>query len=133
MLNPKLSWVYGFQTDRSRHWAQSLLKQVTCWLLCVEASMVFLFWLRLYVPVNNFPVMSGWSHRFLGITGTFWEVNVSCSRIQHGDPSKIEPPTSRSGVRHSTTRPPRLPGTVVQNLPCKSGVRNSIPSLSNET
>ena len=43
---------------------------------------VCLFGLRLYVPVNNFSVMSGRSHRFLGITSTFWggEVNVSCSR-----------------------------------------------------
>ena len=32
------------------------------------------FRLRLYVPVNNFSVMSGRSHRFLGITSTFWEV-----------------------------------------------------------
>ena len=32
--------------------------------------------------------MSGRSHRFLGITSTFWEVNVSCSRIQHGDLSE---------------------------------------------
>ena len=48
----------------------------------------FLFGLRLYVPVNNFSVISGWSHRFLGITSTFWEVNVSCSRIQHGDLSE---------------------------------------------
>ena len=30
-----------------------------------------LFGLRLYVPVNNFSVMSGRSHRFLGITSTF--------------------------------------------------------------
>ena len=67
------------------------------------------FGLRLYVPVNNFSVMSRRSHRFLGITSTFWEVNVSCSRIQHGDLSGVEPPTSRSGVRRSTTRPPRLP------------------------
>ena len=35
-----------------------------------------LYGLRLYVPVNNFSVMSGQSHRFLGITSTFWEVNV---------------------------------------------------------
>ena len=35
-----------------------------------------LFGLRLYVPVNNFSVMSGWSHRFLGITSTFWDVNI---------------------------------------------------------
>ena len=47
-----------------------------------------LFWFRLYVPVNNFSVMSGRSHRFLGITSTFWEVNVSGSRIQHGNPSE---------------------------------------------
>ena len=31
---------------------------------------VCLFGLRLYVIVNNFSAMSGWSHRFLGITST---------------------------------------------------------------
>ena len=51
-----------------------------------------LFGLRLYVPVNNFSIMSGRNHRFLGITSTFWEVNVSCSRIQHGDLSEDETP-----------------------------------------
>ena len=29
--------------------------------------------------------MLGRSHCLLGITSTFWEVNVSCTRIQHGD------------------------------------------------
>ena len=38
-------------------------------------------------PSQLFSVMSGRSHRFLCITSTFWEVNVSCSRIQHGDPT----------------------------------------------
>ena len=33
-----------------------------------------LFGLRLYFPVNNFSVMSGRSHCFLGTTSTFWEV-----------------------------------------------------------
>ena len=33
-----------------------------------------LFELRLYVSVYNFSVMPGRSHRFLGITSTFWEV-----------------------------------------------------------
>ena len=33
-----------------------------------------LFELRLYVPVKNISVMSGRSHRFLGITSTFGEV-----------------------------------------------------------
>ena len=51
-----------------------------------------LFGLRLYVSVNNFSVMSGRSHRFPGITSTFGEVNVSCSRIQHGDPSEDRTP-----------------------------------------
>ena len=32
---------------------------------------VFWFGLMLNVPVNNFTVMLGWSHRFLGITSTF--------------------------------------------------------------
>ena len=37
------------------------------------------------VSVNNFSVMSGRGHRFLGFTMYFWEVNVYCSRTQHGD------------------------------------------------
>ena len=53
---------------------------------------VCLFGLRHYVPVDNFSVMSGRSHRFLGITSTFREVNVSCSRIQHGDLSEDRTP-----------------------------------------
>ena len=52
------------------------------------------FGLMLNVPGNNFSVMLGWSHRFLGITSTFslggggGGVNMSCSRTQHGDPSE---------------------------------------------
>ena len=75
---------------------------------CSQLWVSEVFALRIYVPVNNFSVMSGRSHRFLGIKSTFWEVDVSCSRIQHGDPSEDRTPTSRSEVRRSTTRPPRL-------------------------
>ena len=57
-----------------------LLNSLDCLFVCL---FVCLFGLRLYVPVNNFSVISGRSHRFMGITSTFWEVNVSCSRIQH--------------------------------------------------
>ena len=46
----------------------------------------------LNVPVNNFSVISGQSHCFLGITSTFWEVNVSCSRTQHGNQSEDRTP-----------------------------------------
>ena len=57
-----------------------------------DRTHVVLVCLRLYVPVNNFSVMSGRSHHFLGITSTFWEINVSCSSIQHGDPSEDRTP-----------------------------------------
>ena len=43
-----------------------------------------LFVLRLNVPVNNFSVMSGWSHRFLGNSPVLSGSKVSCSRTQHG-------------------------------------------------
>ena len=57
-------------------------------------------WLILNVPVHNFSVMLGRSHRFLRITSTFWGVNVPCSRTQHGlTRVGLEPPTSGSGVQ----------------------------------
>ena len=59
---------------------------------CIKKIFVCLFVLRLYIPINSFSVMTGWSHRFLGITSTFWEVSVSCSRIQHDDPSEDPTP-----------------------------------------
>ena len=43
-------------------------------------------------PSQQFSVMSGRCHRFLGITSTFWEVNVSFSRIQHGNLSEDRTP-----------------------------------------
>ena len=51
-----------------------------------------LFGLVLNFPVNNFSVMLGRRHHYLGITSTFWGVNMSCSRTQHGDPSGIRTP-----------------------------------------
>ena len=44
------------------------------------------------VPVNNFSVISGQSHHFLGIISTCWEVNVSCSRTQHINLSEVRTP-----------------------------------------
>ena len=40
--------------------------------------------LRLNVPVNNFSVMSGRSHRFLGNEPVLSGSKVSCSRTHHG-------------------------------------------------
>ena len=69
--------------------------------------------LILNVPVNNFSVMLGWSHRFLGITGYyqyFWKVNAPCSRTQHGlTRVGLEPPTLDPESEALTTRPPRSP------------------------
>ena len=72
-----------------------------------------LFGLRLYVPVNNFSVMSGRSHRFLGITSTLLrEVNISCSRIQHGNLSENRTPNlslQSPTLYHQATAPPSEP------------------------
>ena len=50
---------------------------------------VCLFVLRFNVPVNNFSVITGRGHKTAEVG--------------------FEPPTSRSGVRRSTTEPPRSP------------------------
>ena len=57
-------------------------------------SVMFWFGLMLNVPVNNFSVMLGRSHRFLGFFFFFGGggVNMSCSRTQHGDPSGARTP-----------------------------------------
>ena len=83
---------------------------INVWMIILEANDL----LRLKnIPVNNFSVMSGRSHRFLGITRTIRGVNVSCSRTQHGE-GRYRTPTSRSGVRGSTTRPLRSPLQVMR-------------------
>ena len=66
-------------------------------------SFVYLFVLRFNVPVNNFSVVSGWSHRFLSFISFR---GVKCLAQGH-NPVKIgfEPPISRSGVRRSNTEP----------------------------
>ena len=81
---------------------KSLHTRLSSGLLSLRCLVLF----RLNVPVNNFSVMSGRSYNFLGITSTFRGVNVSCSRTQHGG-GRSRTPTSRSGVRGSTTRPLR--------------------------
>ena len=69
---------------------------------------VCLLVLRRKVPVNNFSVMSGRSHRSWVINQYFR--GVKCLAQGHNTAAVgIEPPTSRSGVRHSTTGPPRSP------------------------
>ena len=50
------------------------------------ANIKGLFGLRLYVPVNNFSVMSGRSHRFLGITSFFLGAKCILLKDQNGDP-----------------------------------------------
>ena len=67
-----------------------------------------MFVLRLKVPVNNFSVMSGRSHRLLCIT-----CKVSCSMTQHAG-GRFRTPTSRSGFRRSTSEPSRSPEYIMR-------------------
>ena len=61
---------------------------------------VCLFVLKLNVPVNNFSVISG--------------RGVKCLAQGHNTAAVgLEPPTSRSGVRHSTTEPPCSPNVLM--------------------
>ena len=72
-----------------------------------EESCVMIFVsFSLNVPVNNFSVMSWRSH--LGVTSSFWGVNVSCSRTQHGTLS--EDPTPNLSLQSPTLH---LYGTVL--------------------
>ena len=69
--------------------------------------LVFQFDLILYVPVNNFLVMSGWV--FLGSTGT--KQGLMCLAQGHKTvrPVRLETATPQSRVKHSTTEPLRSP------------------------
>ena len=76
-------------------------------LLFLWTSLIGLFVLRFNVPVNNFSVMSGRSHRFLG----FNQYSRESMYLPQGHNTVtlvgIEPRTSRFGLRRSTTKSPR--------------------------
>ena len=64
-------------------------------------DVMFLFVLILYIPVNNFSVMSGWV--FLGLTST--KQRIKCLAQGHSALPRVmlEPASLRSKVKHSTT------------------------------
>ena len=74
----------------------------------LDLHFVCLFVLRLNIPLNNFPSCQD------GAT-TSWVIKqyfrgVKCLAQGHNTAAVgFEPPTSRFGVRHSTTEPPRSP------------------------
>ena len=70
------------------------------------------FFFLLKVLVNIFSVMLGRSHHFPGIYQYFGEFKVSCSG-HYTAVVGFEPWTFRSGVRRSTTEPPRLPTGIL--------------------
>ena len=72
---------------------KALSKQAECFGL---VWFVFLF----NVPINNFSVMLGWSHRFLGVYQYFGHYTAVVG---------LEPWTCHSGDLRTTTEPPRLP------------------------
>ena len=55
------------------------------YVVVVCVVMVWLVGLQFDVPVNNFSVMLGRSHRFLGIYQYLGELKVSCSRTLYDD------------------------------------------------
>ena len=60
-------------------------------------------------PVNKFSVILGRSHRFLGMRTSTLGTLKCLAQGQYTVVVGFEPWTSRSGVRSSTTEPPRLP------------------------
>ena len=78
-------------------------------------GLLYLFVLKLNVPVNNFSVVSGRSQRFLCVTSNCRE--LMCLAQGHNTVTHvgIEPSTSRFGTRCSTTTPPRsLSLTIIE-------------------
>ena len=73
-----------------------------------HVKMLLFVCVKVSVHFNNFSVMSGRSHRFLGITSTF--LGVKCLAQGHNTAEVgFEPQTSRSGVRCCTTEQLRSP------------------------
>ena len=113
-------WQYLTASDKKEAW------NGICW----PSEFWVVGWLILNVPVNNFSVMLGRSHRFLGITSTFWGVNVPCSRAQHGltewgsNPRPLDPES-----KALTTRPPRSPNSEWRGRLRSRLVRQAQPSV----
>ena len=86
--------------------------QIPVLLMTPIVCLFVLFELRLNVPVNNFQSCRD------GATAS-WVINqyfrgVKCLAQGHNTAAVgFEPPTSRSGVQHSTTEPPRSPTPTV--------------------
>ena len=86
-----------------------------CNLITTLIDSYFWFGLMLNVPVNNFSVMSGRSHRFLGITSTFffWGGGICLAQGHNtATPVGLEPPTSGSGVRGVNHRAPLIDSMI---------------------
>ena len=65
----------------------------------------FLVWFDVNVPVINFVVILGRSHRFLGITSTFWGILLKDTTRRAEWGSNPRPPDP--GFEVLTIRPPR--------------------------
>ena len=75
MEDNRLSLLYKSLKGKARIPTDDLIPKIK---LCIWFGYLF------NVPVNNFSVILGWSHRFLGIYQYFGNLNVSCSRTLHG-------------------------------------------------
>ena len=83
--------------------------------------------LRLNVPVNNFSVMSGRSHRFLGNLPVLSGSKVSCSRTQHGGGRSRTPDLSLRSptLYHWATALPFNKNGTVHQTPLKLEMESS--------
>ena len=113
----------GYLTYRHCSWASLLGRYLVCILSPVPDNCPsWLVVLRLNVPVNNFQ-----SCRDGAIAS--WVINqyfrgVKCLAQGHNTAAVgLEPRTSRSGVRHSTTEPPRSPTALLESAE-ENGRRN---------
>ena len=96
---------------------------------CPVTAQLISFWfgLMLNVAVNNFSVILRRSHRFLGVTSTFLGVNMSCSRTQHGDPSRAQTPDL--WIRSLRCKPPGHRAPAADQCLCFRYLDTTIPLL----
>ena len=58
--------------------------------------------LILNIPVNNFSVMLGWSHRFLGITSTYqYFLGSKCALLK--DTTRFDPSELKLGIKNAVS------------------------------
>ena len=98
----QLTW---WQNDNCNPFQTVVLNFVFNWVEALRPSQQF------FSHVGAEPALPGYYQYFLG-------GECILLKEKHGDPSEDRTPTSRFGIRRSTTRPPRLPKSYL-SLVCE--------------